>query len=365
MTVTTTDLQQGLDLAARRLLPQRDLLHSAAEDEPLDPRVARALSDLGWLASSLSEESGGLGLGPGEITDLCEVAGRRLVPVAIREEAHLLLPLLEDLARSGVDDAGTLAADVLRGNTRGGGGAILDARSASLVAADGGWLVTLDGVPAWLAPNARVVALRGPSQVVLLRLDAMSVTVEPVRALESGQGFALLRCTSSVMGPQSVVDGPRADALLHRHRLALLAECVGVASEVLERSLIYARERTQFGRAIASFQAVSHLLADAKACVERDRSALARLVAVTPPSWRPDADASLLALALCHAIPADTRRVCEAAIQVHGGAGFTWEQGLHLYYRRALQVQVALGGASGSAAAVGTAFLEDRRRRHA
>jgi alkylation response protein AidB-like acyl-CoA dehydrogenase len=52
------------------------------------------------------------------------------------------------------------------------------------------------------------------------------------------------------------------------------------------------------------------------------------------------------------------RRVCEDAIQVHGGIGFTWEAGIHLHYRRVLQLQASLGGAVASARAVGRRELE-------
>ena len=46
---------------------------------------------------------------------------------------------------------------------------------------------------------------------------------------------------------------------------------------------------------------------------------------------------------MTHAIPQRARAVCEDAIQVHGGMGFTWEAGIHLFYRRVLQTQAALG----------------------
>jgi alkylation response protein AidB-like acyl-CoA dehydrogenase len=50
--------------------------------------------------------------------------------------------------------------------------------------------------------------------------------------------------------------------------------------------------------------------------------------------------------------------VCESAIQIHGGLGFTWEQGLHLWYRRVLQTQAAFGGPSATAHASGQAYLD-------
>jgi alkylation response protein AidB-like acyl-CoA dehydrogenase len=63
-------------------------------------------------------------------------------------------------------------------------------------------------------------------------------------------------------------------------------------------------------------------------------------------------------LALTHAIPAAARTTCESAIQVHGGTGFTWEYGLHLFYRRVLAIEAELGGASASARGAGRQYLE-------
>jgi acyl-CoA dehydrogenase len=57
-------------------------------------------------------------------------------------------------------------------------------------------------------------------------------------------------------------------------------------------------------------------------------------------------------------VPQAARAVCEGAIQIHGGLGFTWEQGLHLGYRRVLQIQAAFGGPSATAHASGRAYLD-------
>ena len=56
-------------------------------------------------------------------------------------------------------------------------------------------------------------------------------------------------------------------------------------------------------------------------------------------------------------IPGAAREVCESGIQVLGGMGFTWEMGLHLWYRRTLHIQAVLGGSHGAAAAAGTHFV--------
>jgi alkylation response protein AidB-like acyl-CoA dehydrogenase len=359
-----SDLQRALDAVAADVLRTSDLLDAAADDAPLSAQVVRTLGEVGWSGCAVSEAQGGLGLAAADLVDLCEVAGRRLFPAALRDEALLLAPLLEVLVRRGHPRAERMLAATVRGDGRGGGAAVLDAPSASLLENPRGWLLTLDRVPAWLVPGARLVAVRAATWVALLDLDVVDLRIDRARALEPGQGMCTITCDQAALGDVDVVCEDAALALLHRHRTALLAECIGVAGYVLPRAVDYAMQRQQFGRPIAGFQAVAHLLSDARAALDTSRSGLARLVAITPPSWIPDDSAQLLALALAHAIPAATRVVCENAIQVYGGLGFTWEHGLHLHYRRALQLQVALGGASGSAAAAGARYLDSRRRHH-
>ena len=111
----------------------------------------------------------------------------------------------------------------------------------------------------------------------------------------------------------------------------------------LELAVGYASARRQFGRAVGSFQAVQHLLADAHVQLEGARS-VARHAA-----WAADALAPADALAAAAAAKAycarAARTVCETGIQVHGGIGNTWECPAHVHLRRALVSAALLGGA--------------------
>jgi hypothetical protein len=108
------------------------------------------------------------------------------------------------------------------------------------------------------------------------------------------------------------------------HEIAVVwaAEAVGAARRMLDEAVAYAKLREQFGVPIGSFQAVKHLLADAHIAHERAETAM--LWAATSPDDAP----RVLPLAFRAA-----RTVGEHSIQVHGGAGFTWELGLHFYLR--------------------------------
>jgi alkylation response protein AidB-like acyl-CoA dehydrogenase len=103
---------------------------------------------------------------------------------------------------------------------------------------------------------------------------------------------------------------------------------------VLDVTVAYAAERRQYGVPIGSFQAVQHLLAEARCLMEGSLSvALHASWAVDNLEPREAQAAGRVAKAYCARA---ARTVCETAIQVHGGIGNTWECIAHVYLRRAL-----------------------------
>jgi hypothetical protein len=112
------------------------------------------------------------------------------------------------------------------------------------------------------------------------------------------------------------------------------ADLVGVMRGVLDISVAYATDRRQYGVPVGSFQAVQHLLADARCLMEGSLSVSLY------SSWAVDnlpageaCTAGRVAKAYCARA---ARTVCETAVQVHGGIGNTWECIVHVYLRRAL-----------------------------
>jgi alkylation response protein AidB-like acyl-CoA dehydrogenase len=112
------------------------------------------------------------------------------------------------------------------------------------------------------------------------------------------------------------------------------ADLVGVMRGVLAVTVDYAAERRQYGAPIGSFQAVQHLLAEARCLTEGSHSVTLHA------SWAADSLPAADALAAGRVAKAycvrAARTVCETAIQVHGGIGNTWECIVHVYLRRAL-----------------------------
>jgi Acyl-CoA dehydrogenase, C-terminal domain len=126
-----------------------------------------------------------------------------------------------------------------------------------------------------------------------------------------------------------------------RRQLAAHAlEAVGIGSRAVEMAIDYVAEREQFGKKIGTYQAVSHPVVDAYVGVELGRSLAywaAWCVAVD------DAQSDVACAAANAQATEAAVRACETSIQVHGGIGFTFEHPLHRYYKRALDLESALG----------------------
>ena len=109
------------------------------------------------------------------------------------------------------------------------------------------------------------------------------------------------------------------------------AEIAGASQHVIGITVDYVKTRKQFGRPVGSFQAIQQLLAAAHVDVESlvSLSDFASWAAENSPDQR-----SLTSQAAIMAACSIGPRVCEVAMQCHGGIGFTWEYDLHLYLRR-------------------------------
>ena len=123
-------------------------------------------------------------------------------------------------------------------------------------------------------------------------------------------------------------------------------------------TVAYVKDRRQFGVPVGSYQAVSHRCAQMLLDTERARSTAAFA------AWTADADPAALgeAAAMAKASASQAGRdVTAAAIQMHGGIGFTWEADVHWLYKRAQLDAVLLGGAGLHRSHI-AAILADRPR---
>jgi alkylation response protein AidB-like acyl-CoA dehydrogenase len=160
--------------------------------------------------------------------------------------------------------------------------------------------------------------------------------VDPTRPLAT-IAFDSTPCTPlTAEGATSVLERTRDLA-----SLALCAELVGVQRRAAETSVAYAQARFQFGRAIGSFQAVKHRLADMYMRYELSLASVRRGNSIA--DGEDDGDLSVAASTAHTEIARYARWTANDAIHVHGGIGFTWEHDAHLCLRRAVGSEGLLG----------------------
>jgi hypothetical protein len=322
------DLARSLDESLEAILDVDSLLEATAADRSIDDGRLAQVRELGVHLVGLDEDAGGLGIGLGDRLLLAAVFGRRLVPAALRDEAFGLVPALSALAEgNGGAGLGPLLEAAAAGELRG-------AAALERVPAPG----LADATPVCAAePGARLLVVLGPQRLRLYDLEAAGVqALRPFAALDAGQGLSC--CELGGAEPVAELEGP-------------------------EVAVSYAGERQQFGRPIASFQAVSHLLAEAKLGIETARAGIGRVVDLAAEAGAGAAALEEWTAIVRTTVPAAARRAIETSIQVHGGIGFSWELGLHLGYRRVLADQSLLGGETEGAETVGAAYMRRRSER--
>lgn len=138
----------------------------------------------------------------------------------------------------------------------------------------------------------------------------------------------------------------------------LAAVMVGASQRVLEIVLVHLEDRKQFGVPIGSFQAVKHMAVDMYVAIERAR-ALCHFAGLTLAEHD---DRRELAASLAKAAAGDCQRlVAKHGVQLFGGLGFTWENDLQIYVRRAKVGGPLLGSTAEHRARAARLVLADLR----
>ena len=316
----------------------------------------REVTELGIAAIAVPEELGGLGLGAIELVAVCEAAGRYLVPAPLVATAGWFVPLVVAAVENGGPAEDELAArlDLIVGA---GGAATLGyvdpfVASGSITLA-GDSLTVADLL---VADAERVdqiaffVADGSGGQIAVVDVTALRVTAE--EGLDSTRPLA--RVAGDSLPAIAAKLGPDALAV---PLLAAAAELVGVADAMLAMATRYAGEREQFGVKIGTFQGVKHRLADALLSLERARSLTYRGAVLADSDDRGGAGL-LTAARLAKAAAADAAsEVARISVQVHGGVGVTAEHDVSLFFLRARQASMQLGGRDGHYAAAARSLV--------
>ena len=385
---------------------------AAASGLGYDPALWHQLSEqLGLPGLALPAGYGGTGLGPVELALACEETGRVLLPSPLLASTVLAATLIADHGTdrqraallpglaSGARTAALVSAaapalalglvpdragDGLPDGTTAGGGRAggIQARPAPAPAApseggaadSGGWLLygeagqALDGARADLLVVAAHTGGFPRSRTVLFLVDGDAAGLSRTRLAAMDEtrapGRVELRDTPAVPLGDPALDA--APALARTGLIAAVAvgaEAVGAADQCLARTVEYVQVRKQFGRAVGSFQAVKHRLADVYVAVETARSAVHYAAWSLQPSGHGSGDGdsggdgsgdgtggggvsaeagAAVPLALAHALEA-LRTAAAEAIQLHGGIAITWEHDAHLYFKRAAADELLFG----------------------
>lgn len=360
--------------AAAEVLAERSasaaVRHAIEQQAGRDEALWRTLADeLGWCGLTVPEASGGAGLGATELVLMMEQMGRRLACVPYFGTVCLVATALalcdaeaarEQIARiASGESSATLALSLSSGFDGGARAVSLHAEetaqgyrlSGTLEQVVDGASADLLLLPARIANEAQAVAL-----FAVQGAEIAGLTRTPLVTLDATRPLARLDLQA--------VDVPRAGLLaLGRNAeralshtawfaaLALAAEQVGSAQQCLDLTLAYTAERVQFGRAIASFQAVKHRCAQMLVEIEASRSAVLGAAQAWDQTWTLGAasiEHDVLAdIAAAKATANDAFRFCaQEAIQLHGGVGFTWEYDPQLYFKRAQASSAMFGTTS-------------------
>ena len=295
------------------------------EDAERAAKLRAAVEASGWLELRAPSEDGRPVASGVEVAVVAEELGRGLA------DAAFVGPTLAAELRRAAGAASSVVAetvvlrDDLTGPARVRDGVLADP-GVALDAKDAVRALVLEPVPA----GSALGEVQPPDTA-----GGADLT-RPARACPAGLAVRALEGRTRALGEDDVA---------RWHALGLAATCgdlVGVMQGALALATDYARTRRQYGAPIGSFQAVQHLLADALVATEGSRSIALHA------AWAVDALPGTHALAAASAGKAycacAARAVCEAAVQVHGGIGNTWECLAHVYLRRALVSGEILGG---------------------
>lgn len=328
----SADVERGAEQFLSRVLTTG----APATDEAVAGLWPRLL-ELGWFDLVLPVEHDGLGLSPAVLGGIVRTAARHLLPGPVLEHV-LVAPLL--LAAAQEDESKALLRRAAAGTAflafadadPSGAGRRLPTRIDGSVTGELS-LVPYGGRADVLAV---VVADGDEERLVLIDRHGAGVRVEDRSPLTPTH-----EVSDVVLREAPCHELPDSAALLLMLRgwLRILnaAWLAGIAEKALELTAGYVTERQQFGRPVGSFQSVQHTVADMAADVDTMLNLLSSTL--SEAAERDGAPDELATLALMAHSARTSLDVCEAALQMHGGIGFTAEYPLHHYYKSAIALR--------------------------
>lgn len=340
-----SESQQILKDTARKFFanecPMAHVRQLMETDTAYDAALWQKLAEQGFTGIIFPEDFGGMGLGVVEMVLLMEEAGYALLPG----------PLFSTLMAGAVLQAcgseaqqQTYLAKICNGQAR---------STVAFLEQNGSWNSAeleiasaagkLNGTKFFVtdAAAADFVLVVASGDVYVVDAKASGMKITPMKGMDLTRKIYSVQFSNTPA--EKLSNGAGVDRALSIATAALAAEMTGGMQRVLETAVAYAKTRKQFGKPIGIFQAVQHMCADMYLETESARSA------AYYAGWALQETAfdayTAVSIAKMYASDA-SRTVGNRGIQVHGGMGFTWENDIHLYYRRAKASETMLGDAA-------------------
>ena len=280
------------------------------------------LADAGWTGLEVADHLGGAGATFGEAAIVCEEIGRAASATNYLGSGVLAVGLLNSLQPDNSRDE--LLAGVAQGSIR--PAVVLDGFSL-----DNGRLTG----HAEFVPDAegadRILVVADDGVVA----DAAGLTVTPQPVLDETRRLATVMAAGADVSELLRFDGDpysQVRRLHDRAAVAVACDSLGLSEAMLAATVSYAKVRHQFGRPIGSFQAVKHACADMQVAIAVSRQLVAAAVEAVAEDRQDASAAAAMAKSYTCSAAVD---VVGKAMQLHGGIGYTWESGIHVYLKRA------------------------------
>ncbi|MBL6900413.1 acyl-CoA/acyl-ACP dehydrogenase [Gammaproteobacteria bacterium] len=340
--------QMQLKDIARKFLEKEESVKRARNvlegEASYDEDLWSKIIEMGFTATSIPEEYGGLGLGYLELCVIAEELGRSLAPTPFSSSVYLAS---EAVINFGDDSTKQVYLPALAAGEKIGAFAHTESNTSPTESniecsfSDGSLSGTKIAVVDGDIAGFYIVTAKNDSSVGLYLVDAssdgVSITAQPT--LDPSRSHAAITF-SQAKATELKSDWSDVLNLLDRAAVLFSFEQLGGAEACMDMAKEYAMGRYAFGRSIASFQAIKHKLADMFIAVELARSNCYY------GAWALSTDAPELptAAATCRVSASQAYHECSKEnIQTHGGMGFTWEFDCHLYYRRCRQLAANIG----------------------
>lgn len=293
----------------------------------IDDDFWKLAAELGWTALAVPESLGGIGGSVGELATVAEELGRVLQP-GLLVETYAVSHVLSRYPGA-ADDLLEAVAEGTAMLTWGGLGPDSPTPHG-----------TVDLVPDALTATHLAVPVQFGDERRLVIVERSDVAVEVLPTMDLTRRYARVRLDAASLDGAIQLPGIAADELFDLAVVLQCAESSGVARQLLDMTITYAKQRKQFGRPIGGFQAIKHRIADMLIEAEGCRVATREAADALDGGAVPGSEAVSIAKSW---VGRAASFVASHALQIHGGIGFSWEHDLHLYLRRAKTNELLLG----------------------